>query len=88
LPTTKPRLPTEAEILEYIRSCGGSVTNARMYAERFGDVGVGYDTVSRLRRLADEGKLELEIVHHRSANPLPENPSHVLVSMEIRWSLR
>jgi len=35
------------------------VTNDEMYKEGFGDVERSWDTISKLRELADEGKLEL-----------------------------
>ena len=34
-----------------------------MYREGYGDVERGWDTVGKLRELADEGKLKLEITH-------------------------
>jgi hypothetical protein len=87
LPTTKPKPPTEEEILEYIRRKGGEVTNDEMCAEGFGDVGRGHDTISKLRALADEGKLRLEIEHMRDTAPTGGNPFAIRVSTVIRWSL-
>ena len=84
---TKSKLPTEEEILEYIRRKGGEVTNDEMYAEKFGDVGRGHDMISKLKALADEGKLRLDIEHMGDRLPTEGNPFAIHVSMIIKWSL-
>ena len=55
-------VPTKEEILRFVRE-RGSVDNDTMHREGYGDVGRGWDTVGKLRELADEGKLEFEITH-------------------------
>jgi len=51
------------KIIEFIKANGGSVTNSLMREKHFGDVGTGNKTTTEMRRMADEGKLEMKIIH-------------------------
>ncbi len=51
------------EVIEYLRSKGGSATVDEMRADNFGDVGRGWDTIRLLQKLRQEGILEREIEH-------------------------
>ncbi len=60
---SKTDLPDQKEILRYLSNHGGSSTNDEMYREKLGDVGRGWDTIQKLKKLADEGKVRREIQH-------------------------
>jgi hypothetical protein len=51
------------KIIEFIKANGGRVTNSLMQEKHFGDVGTGNKTTTEMRRMADEGKLEMKITH-------------------------
>ena len=51
------------KIIEFIKANGGSVTNSLMREKHFGDVGTGNKTTTEMRKMADEGKLEMKIIH-------------------------
>ena len=55
---------TEGEIIEFIKSNGGRVTDSMMLEKHFGDVEIGNKTISVMRGMADEGKLKLKITHN------------------------
>ncbi len=54
---------TEGEIIEFIKANGGKVANSLMREKHFGDVETGNRTISVMRRMANEGKLKLNITH-------------------------
>jgi hypothetical protein len=54
---------SKEEIIEFIKANGGSVTNSLMKEKNFGDVGSGKKTTTELRKMADEGKLKMKIIH-------------------------
>jgi len=58
------RMSSEDEIITFIEANGGRVTDYLMREKHFGDVGIGNKTISVMRRMADEGKLKLEITHN------------------------
>lgn len=51
------------KIIEFIKANGGSVTNSLMQEKHFGDVGTGNKTTTEMRKMADEGKLDIKITH-------------------------
>ncbi|MEM2282890.1 MAG: hypothetical protein QXH26_05080 [Candidatus Hadarchaeales archaeon] len=67
---------SEKEIIEYLRSKGGSATTDEMRADGLGDVGKGWNTMRVLRRMLQKGLVEREIRH------TPERQTI------IRWSLK
>lgn len=69
-----PRV-TEKEIIEYLKSKGGSATTDEMRADGLGDVGKGWDTIRVLRKMMEKGLVEREI-------------QHVERQTVIRWSLK
>ena len=73
-------LPREKDILKYLADRRGTASNDEMYRERFGDVGRGWDTILRLKKLADEGKVGREIQHVFQGGRC--------VRTIIRWTLR
>ena len=80
-------LPTEEEVYEFVKR-RGSVTNDQMYQEGYGDVGRGHDTVSKLRKLADEGKLKLNIREVMRDHVLPggvgyRSPEKIIITWSI-----
>lgn len=66
---------TEKEIIEYLKSKGGSATTDEMRADGLGDVGKGWDTIRVLRKMMEKGLVEREI-------------QHVERQTVIRWSLK
>lgn len=57
-PTKMGRLPSKAEVLEFVKQ-RGEVNSQQLYNEGFGDVGRGPITVGMLRELVDEGCIRL-----------------------------
>lgn len=60
MPSKIKKNVTEGEIIEFIKTKGGRVTNSFTQEKHFGDVESGNKTISVMRRMADEGKLKLE----------------------------
>ena len=60
---SKVKRMSKEEIIEFIEANGGMVTNSLMRERHFGDVGIGNETTSVMRGMADEGKLKLKITH-------------------------
>ena len=77
-------VPTK-EIYQFVKQ-RGSVDNDTMYQEGYGDVGRGWDTVGKLRDLADEGKLKLEITHVPACASVMALTIRGIEKTVIRWS--
>ena len=64
------RSMSKEKIIEFIEANGGIVTNSLMQERHFGDVGIGNNTTSALRKMADEGKLKMKITHASGATTI------------------
>jgi len=67
---SKVKRMSKEEIIEFIEANGGMVTNSLMQERHFGDVGMGNNTTSAMRKMADEGKLKMKITHTRDATTI------------------
>ena len=61
---------SKEKIIEFIEANGGKVTNSLMQERHFGDVGIGNNTTSALRKMADEGELKMKITHASGATTI------------------
>ena len=64
------RSVSKEKIIEFIEANGGMVTNSLMQERHFGDVGIGNQTTSVMRGMADEGKLKMKITHVSGATTI------------------